>query len=33
MYKKCFKALLNILRLSENFLMLQGKLLKTLIPE
>jgi len=28
MYKKCFKALLNVLELLENFLMLKGRLLK-----
>jgi len=33
MYTKCFKALLNVLRLLEDFLMLKGRLLKILIPD
>jgi hypothetical protein len=32
-YKKCFIELLNALGLLENFSMLKGRLLKTLIPE
>jgi hypothetical protein len=30
---RCFEALLNILILSENFLMFEGRLLKIVIPE
>jgi len=32
-YKKCFKALLNVLGLLENFSVLKGRLLKILMPE
>jgi len=33
MYKKCCKALLNVLLLSEKFLIVKIRLLKILIPE